>query len=129
MSGIANAIQNVPTIISSTLDQIEPTYSLTRDYLTTPLKALASTVQTIWETVKPYLVAFAQFMTSQTGISLELLGLSFIPLKIAQGVDDRIISTALTAAGILIAGTGGFMLNSSGALSSFLTTLSKALPL
>ena len=129
MSGFTQAIQNVPASISAALDQIEPTFELTRDYLVPPLKTLADKVQTIWTAVQPYIVAFVQFATSQIGISLELLGLSFIPLKMAQAVDDKVISTALTAAGILIAGAGGFMLNSSGALSTILTTLSKVLPL
>ena len=71
--------------------------------------------------VQPYLASAAKFMSSQLGVSLELLGLSIIPLQLYRAVDNKFLSIALLAAGILIAGAGGFFLCSSGALPSFLT--------
>jgi hypothetical protein len=123
MSEVTQSIQNAPTLLTSTLAQIEPTFALTRDFLATPIKALADKVQSIWQTIVPYLVSFAQFATSQLGVSLELLGIAFVPLQMARAIDNKILSTALIAAGILIAGAGGYFLCSSGAISAAISNL------
>ena len=119
MCEVTSTIQNAPTVLA----QIEPSFTLTRDFLAPAMKSLADKVQSIWETIVPYLVSFAKFATSQLGISLELLGVAFIPLQIARATDDKILSTALIAAGILIAGAGGYFLCSSGAITAAISNL------
>lgn len=119
MCEVTSTIQNAPTVLA----QIEPSFTLTRDFLAPAMKSLADKVQCIWETIVPYLVSFAKFATSQLGISLELLGVAFIPLQIARATDDKILSTALIAAGILIAGAGGYFLCSSGAITAAISNL------
>ena len=119
MCEVTSTIQNAPTVLA----QIEPSFTLTRDFLAPAIKSLADKVQSVWETIVPYLVSFAKFATSQLGISLELLGVAFIPLQIARATDDKILSTALIAAGILIAGAGGYFLCSSGAITAAISNL------
>lgn len=116
---VTQTIQNAPSFLT----QIEPTFSLTRDFIVPPVRALADKVSSIWQTIVPYLIEFAKFATSQLGISLELLGVAFIPLQLARAMDDKILSTALIAAGILIAGAGGFFLCSSGAIPAAISHL------
>ena len=108
------------SFFSSTLEYIETPLIAVRDFVTPPLKFVAERIQNIWNFFEPYLASAGKFLTSKLGISLELLCLSIIPLQLSRTVDNKILSIALLAAGVLIAGAGGFILCSSGAISSFL---------
>jgi hypothetical protein len=119
MSEVTQTIQNAPSFLA----QLEPTFTLTRDFIVPPMKALAEKVSTIWQAIVPYLIEFAKFATTKLGISLELLGVAFIPLQLARATDDKTLSTALIAAGILIAGAGGYFLCSTGAIPAAISHL------
>ena len=122
MSGATPSIQ-APGFLAPVLTQFDPTIALTKSFLVPRLSGLISKIQAIWQAVLPYLTAVARFATSTLGVSLGLLGASFVPLQWARATDDKVLSTALIAAGILIAGAGGYFLCSSGAISSAISSL------
>jgi hypothetical protein len=87
---------------------------------------VATKVQSVWNVCLPYLQKAGNFMISPLGISLELFAVSAIPLFLAQKLHhQKILSTALLAAGILTAGAGGFFLATSGVIPvpSFLSNV------
>lgn len=114
---------STPSFFCSALEHIQAPFIAVRDFATPAVKFLAARVQNIWDFIQPYLATAGQFLTSKLGVSLELLGLSIIPLKLAGTVENKILSVALLAAGILIAGAGGFFLCSSGILPSVITNV------
>ncbi len=116
---------STPSFFSSALANIEAPFTAVRDFATPAVNFIATRVQNIWDFIQPYLASAAKFLTSRLGVSLELLGLSIIPLKLAGTVENKILSVALLAAGILIAGAGGLFLASSGALPSFITDVTR----
>ena len=117
------AAQNVTSFVSSTLESIEPAFAVTLDVVVPKLQFVADRIQDVWNFLAPYLVSTAQFMMSKAGISFELLAVSLIPLHLSKTTDNKVVSAALLAAGVLIAGAGGFFLCSSGVLPSFLTNV------
>jgi hypothetical protein len=107
MSSVSEITQS---FFSSAVEFIEPPFIAVRNFVTPTLKLVAEKIHNIWTDLLPYLESTAQFLGSPLGISLELFGLSILPLQLSRTGNDTIISVALLAAGILIAGAGGFLL-------------------
>lgn len=114
---------STPSFFSSALEHIQSPFIAVRDFAMPGVNFVAARIQNIWELIKPLLTTAAQFLTSKTGVAIELLALSIIPLRLAETVNNKLLSVALLAAGILIAGAGGFFLCSAGVLPSFVTNV------
>ena len=122
-----NAVSQSGRSFLDSLAKLEPTRALTKGFPGTWLSKIATIVNTVWQKVLPYLTtaatAIAKFATSTLGVSVELLGASFVPILLARETDNKILSTALIAAGVLIAGAGGYFLCSSGVISSAISSI------
>ena len=114
---------STPSFIDTAVQFIERPFIAVRDFVTPSLQFLANRIQNIWSFLQPYFASAAQFLTSKLGISIELLGLSILPLQLSRSVEDKLMSTALLTLGIFMAAAGGFFLCSSGVLPSFITNV------
>ena len=116
--------QTLPQVSPSTWTGfLEPMRTLTTKYIVPPLKALASKVDAVWQAVLPYLTKIAQFAMSKLGIASELFGTALVVSLLGHSTNNKVVSTACTVAGILIAGAGGYYLCASGALSAAISSL------
>ena len=100
------------------VDWFQPMLALTDKYVGPSLRALASKADAVWQAVLPYLTKGVQFAISKHGVAFDLFGASVVVSLLARKVNSRVVSTALTVAGLLIAGAGGYFLCSSGVLPS-----------
>jgi hypothetical protein len=108
------------SVFSSVVNVIETPFIAVKNFVARPVQFIAQRIQDLWRILQPYVVATASFLTSRVGISLGLLSLSIIPFQLFRTADNKALSIALLAGGILMAGAGGFLLCSSGILPAFL---------
>ncbi len=118
---------NIP-FASTVFEHLETPFLAVRNFAAPAVTFIAAKIQNIWTIIQPYLALTAKFLTSKVGISLELLGLSMLPLRLSGTVDNHILSIALLAAGVLIASAGGFLLGSTGVFPPFLNSVTPVVP-
>lgn len=112
MSNPATPLRNSAS--AWTVDWFQPMRTLTNKYIIPPCKALASKVDAAWHASLPYLTKAMNFVASKGGIGFGLLVAAVVISLSATQVNNKLVSTALIVAGLLIAVAAGYFICASG---------------